>query len=70
MNKKINGTIKWYNKIKKEGYIIGIDEEKYYFDLLSQEDINEIFESNDEVLFIPIFENEIPYAEKVEKIKN
>lgn len=65
MENKINGIIKWYDNGKKEGYIIGIDGEKYYFDQLSLDNTNIEYTVGDEVLFIPIFENEIPYAEKV-----
>lgn len=66
MENKISGIIKWYDSGKKEGYIIGIDGEKYYFDQLSLESSELNYIKGDEVLFMPIFESEIPYAEKVE----
>ena len=64
------GTIIWYNKIKKRGYILGLDNEKYFFDYLCQVDSSEIFSENDQVLFIPFFEYDLPYASQVEKNKD
>ena len=64
------GKISWYDVNKKRGYILGLDNEKYYFDYLCQVDINEIFCENEQVLFIPFFEYEMPFATQVEKAKD
>lgn len=68
MQSKLLGKIVWYDSNKKRGYILGLDEEKYYFDYSCQVDIKEIFFKNEQVKFIPFFEYEIPYAKQVEKV--
>ena len=51
---KIFGKIKWFKKSKGYGYIIGADEETYFFELIDciEEDID--FKPNDEVMFVPL----------------
>lgn len=65
---KIIGYVKWYKANKKHGYIIGMDEELYYFDSLKMIDSNYIFSEGEKVKFIPHFEAKIPYATEVEKV--
>jgi len=60
---KIYGRIKWYNSDKKYGYIIGYDEEKYFFKAGALDET--LYKKNDLVLFIPNFAT-IPYAVAVE----
>ena len=52
---KMYGRVKWFDNKTGEGYILGADNESYFFDLLScvKSDCN--FFSGDEVLFIPNF---------------
>lgn len=61
------GKIFWYDINRKRGYILGLDNEKYYFDYLCQIDMTETYCKNEQVLFVPFFEYEIPYAKQVEK---
>ena len=67
MSDKIYGTIKWYKKTKQYGYIIGDDEESYYFENANCVNIKEEFITNDRVIFVPNY-GEMDYATKVEKI--
>ncbi len=62
------GTIKWYKKNKGYGYIIGADEELYFFELVNCVNSNDIFASGDIVEFIPKI-GELDFATKVEKIE-
>ena len=64
---KMNGIIKWYKENKKYGYIIGSDDETYFFEITDCININETFNPGDKVLFIPEFK-EMDYATKVEKV--
>lgn len=66
---KMLGTIKWYKKNKGYGYIIGADEETYFFELLNCINSNEVFNTNDVVKFIPNM-GSIDYATKVEKVES
>jgi len=67
-NQKMFGTIKWFKETKGYGYIIGSDEESYYFELSDCINQKEQFKTGDKVLFIPMF-TELEYAKKVEKVK-
>ena len=69
MDIKMKGVIKWYKKDKQCGYIIGADDETYYFSNLDCIDMNETFEEGDNVLFIPVF-GEMDSASKVEKVSS
>lgn len=66
MNNKMYGRIKWFKENKGYGYIIGYDEETYYFKLSSflgdVDDLN----ADDEVMFIPNIFTDIPYADEIE----
>ena len=64
---KMIGHIKWYKKSKGYGYIIGADDETYFFELINCINPNETFEEGNKVLFIPNFES-MEYATKVEKL--
>ena len=64
---KMQGTIKWYKKNKGYGYIIGADDETYFFEITDCVNLKEEFQEGDEVLFIPEF-IEMEYARSVEKV--
>ena len=66
---KMLGNIKWYKKNKGYGYIIGADEETYFFELINCINPNEIFNTGDVVKFIPNM-GSIDYATKVEKVES
>lgn len=61
------GKIKWYKENKGYGYIIGADEETYFFEKIDCVNINDTFSEGEEVLFIPSFVG-IASASKVEKV--
>lgn len=65
---KMLGTIKWYKKNKGYGYIIGADEELYFFELINCVNSNDNFVSGEIVEFIPHM-GELDFATKVEKIE-
>lgn len=67
--KKMLGKIKWFKENKGYGYILGSDQETYFFELINCINKNESFNENDEVLFIPNF-GEMDYAIQIEKISN
>ena len=69
MNEKIHGKIKWYKKEKGYGYIIGNDDDTYFFEIINCVNLNETFNKDDQVLFVPNF-GEFSYATKVEKVVN
>lgn len=69
MNEKIYGKIKWYKKEKGYGYIIGNDDDTYFFEIINCTNLKEIFNKDDQVLFVPNF-GEFSYATKVEKVVN
>ena len=69
MNEKIYGKIKWYKKEKGYGYIIGNDDDTYFFEIINCVNLNETFNKDDQVLFVPNF-GEFSYATKVEKVVN
>ena len=49
---KMFGKVKWFKKNKGYGYIIGADNESYFFELIDC--VNDVdFKENDEVLFVP-----------------
>ena len=66
MSEKMIGRIKWFDIDKGYGYIIGYDEETYYFELdnilLNIENIK----AGIEVKFIPNTLTKIPYADQIE----
>lgn len=66
---KMLGEIKWYKKNKGYGYIIGADEETYFFELINCLDTNEIFNTGDIVKFIPNM-GSIDFATRVEKVES
>ena len=66
---KMLGNIKWYKKNKGYGYIIGADEETYFFELINCINNNEVFNPGDVVKFIPNM-GSIDYATKVEKVES
>ncbi len=70
MNIKMMGKIKWYKPSKGYGYIIGYDEEVYYFEISNCLDKELSFVCDEKVEFIPMFESEISYALEVKKISN
>ena len=61
------GNIKWYKKHKQYGYIIGADEELYFFKLENCIDKYDDFEPDENVKFIPNWGN-MDYATEVEKV--
>lgn len=66
---KMFGEIKWYKKNKGYGYIIGADEETYFFELINCINPNEIFNTGDIVKFIPNM-GSIDFATRVEKVES
>lgn len=52
---KMFGTIKWFNNERGEGYILGADNESYFFNLLTCIRTDYVFNEGEEVLFIPNF---------------
>ena len=61
------GKIKWFKDHKGYGYIIGADEETYFFEIMNCINPNDKFASGDSVKFIPnFFETEV--ATEVEKV--
>jgi len=69
MNIKMIGRIKWFKEDKGYGYIIGYDEETYYFELSNLLIDTENLKSETEVKFIPNTLTKIPYADKIELYK-
>lgn len=69
MLNKMYGTIKWYDSNKQYGIIIGFDDINYFFSLNNVVNKKTTFKTNDIVLFLPLFEENIPKAIDVEKDK-
>lgn len=69
MLNKMYGTIKWYDSNKQYGIIIGFDDINYFFSLNNVVNKKTTFKTNDTVLFLPLFEENIPKAIDVEKDK-
>lgn len=67
--KKMLGTIKWYKPEKGYGYIIGGDEELYFFENINCVNSNDVFTSDEIVLFIPNI-GQIDFATEVEKLES
>ena len=67
MSSKIYGKIKWFKKSKGYGYIIGSDNESYFFELIDCVEESVDFRSNDEVMFIPLY-GELNVAHEVVKV--
>lgn len=65
-DKKMYGKIKWYKPNKGYGYIIGADEETYFFEKINCVDMNADYKEGEEVLFIPRF-GDMDIAVNVEK---
>lgn len=65
---KMLGKIKWYKEHKGYGYIIGIDDETYYFEKINCLDKDYIYREGEQVEFIP---NYIPmdFATEVKILK-
>ena len=66
---KMLGTIKWYKNNKGYGYIIGADEETYFFEIINCVNMKENFKTGDVVKFVPNM-GSIDYATKVEKVES
>lgn len=66
MNIKMFGKVKWFKENKGYGYIIGYDEETYYFELSNVLNDIDNLKSGDEVKFIPNMFTSIPYADEIE----
>ena len=64
---KMQGIIKWFKNKKGYGYIIGSDDDTYFFEIIDCVNLEETFEEGDKVLFIPNF-GEFTYASSVEKV--
>ena len=64
---KIAGKVKWFKSEKGYGYIIGDDDETYFFSRFDCINDKEDFNEGDEVLFEPEF-GEMDKAIKVEKV--
>ena len=64
---KMFGTIKWFKKNKGYGYIIGSDDDTYFFEKIDCINLKETFNQGDKVLFVPNF-GEFTYATAVEKV--
>lgn len=64
MEDRMSGRIKWYKPHRGYGYIIGYDEESYFFRSVT----NEEFLEGEEVLFEPVEKEEMLVAIRVEKI--
>jgi len=54
-HKKMYGTIKWFDNKSGEGYILGADNESYFFNLLTCIKTDYTFNQGEEVLFVPNF---------------
>ena len=67
--KKMLGKIKWYKENKGYGYIIGGDNETYFFEISNCVNKDENFNEGDLVKFVPQI-GLMDYAEEVEKCKN
>jgi len=63
MEDRMHGRIKWYKPERGYGYIIGYDEEKYFF----RSSEKEIFYEAEEVIFEPAEREETLMAIRVEK---
>lgn len=66
---KAVGKIKWFEKDKGYGYIIGYDEETYYFNIIHSIKEDEEYQEGDRVEFEPMFESELIHARKVGKVE-
>lgn len=69
MEGKMIGIIKWFKKEKGYGYIIGFDDETYFFELIDCINKDESFNKDDKVTYIPKYKG-IYYATEVEKVDN
>ena len=65
MDDRMYGKIKWYKPARNYGYIIGYDEEIYFFRTSGEE----VFQSDEEVLFEPVEREDTLVAIRVEKVK-
>lgn len=65
---KIAGKVKWFKPEKGYGYIIGYDDETYYFELDNLLTDSDIIKPDLEVKFIANNFTNIPYADEIEKI--
>jgi len=67
---KMYGRIKWFQKAKGYGYIIGYDDETYYFEIENLlVDINNV-KPGLLIKFIPNNYTDIPFADKIEEEQN
>ena len=69
MDLRLNGSIKWFKKEKGYGYIIGEDDETYFFNLLNCVNHSEVFNTGDKVVFEPVF-GDMDTATRVEKVSS
>ena len=65
---KMAGKIKWFKSGKGYGYIIGADDETYFFSRNECINYQEEFNEGDNVLFEPEFGDEMDKAINVEKV--
>ena len=66
MKEKMLGTVKWYKPHKGYGYIIGSDDETYFFEIMNCLDPHEEFKTGDKVRFMPNFLS-MDFASEVER---
>ena len=64
---KMVGKVKWFKGSKGYGYIIGGDDETYFFELANCINQNETFNTDDKVKFVPNYLY-MEYATEVEKV--
>lgn len=68
MKEKMLGKVKWFKDNKGYGYIIGGDDETYFFELINCVNPEEKFAAGDLVKFIPKYLN-AEVATGVERIE-
>ena len=66
---KMFGIVKWFKDVKGYGYIIGVDDETYFFERIDCINKSESFASGDKVMFVPSF-LDMDFAKEVEKVES